>query len=145
MNEFEVGGHKYRSGTMDARKQFHVMRRLATVLDALRDMPKKHKIEALVDTPEADAGDQDSLLSAVAPLAKAIGSMSDEDVDYVFEACLGIVQRQDGNAWQKVWNTQSKVVQYSDIDMAAMLQITWHVLQGSFAAFFRALPQELTV
>jgi hypothetical protein len=128
-SEFEVGGKTYRCDNMDARKQFHVMRRLAGVLDALKEIPK--------------GGDGDGMLAAIAPIAKAIASMSDEDCDYVLDACLNICQRQEGPGWAKIWNAQAKRSMFDDVNMAIMLQIAVKVLQDSFAAFFPALPSVL--
>jgi len=142
MAEFQIGDHTYRSGQMDARMQFHVMRRLATVLDALKDMPRpaapKDGEDAVVEKTEAD------WLEAIAPLAKAIGRMPEDDVDYVLDSCMSICERQSGNGWAKIWNMQVKRSMFSDIDMAVTLQITLRVLQESFAGFFRGLPSSLS-
>ena len=60
MTEFEINGVTYRAATMDARRQFHVARRLSSVLSPSADALGKV------------APDADSKTNSVAAINKAI-------------------------------------------------------------------------
>lgn len=120
MNDIvEVGGHKYRIGRMDARKQFHVARRLSPLLAGMGGLGDK------------SAG----FAAALAPLTEALSSMSDEDVDYVLDACLGVCHRlqQDGRPAPVM--TRSGLM-FDDIDMAQMIQLAVKVIKENLGGFF---------
>lgn len=142
MREFEVGGHKYTAGKLDAFKQFHVARRLAGVIPALGEAIPALKI-ALLD---AQGKDQDEaaigFLGALGPLTEVIASMKDEDADYVLNECLSACKREvkDGT-WAPV--RSNGVLMYEDIELAEMLQIAWEVLQENLASFMGALPSTI--
>lgn len=124
MAEFEVNGALYRAGKMDAFRQFHVARRLAPVVGSLGSLSQaaRNPVEAL------------------APVAQAIAGLSDADCEYVLGTCLGVVQRQQGNAWANIWNASAKRPMFEDIDLPAMLQIAMHVLQDTLGGFFLVPP-----
>jgi hypothetical protein len=115
----EVGGHKYRIGRIDARKQFHVARRLAPLLAGMGGLANK------------SAG----FAAVLAPITEALSSMSDEDVDYVLDACLGVCQRlqQDGRPAPVM--TRSGLM-FEDIDMGQMIQLAVKVIQENLGGFF---------
>lgn len=129
MAEFEIKGVKYRSGVMDLTIQFHVVRRLGPLLDSFRDM--------------LDSKFDDGILAIASSLAK----MSDADTEYVINACMSVVQREQsgGTGWAKVWSTQAKRAMFDDIDMPAMLQIIFAVLGGAIVPFLGALPSNSKV
>ncbi|WP_368733775.1 phage tail assembly chaperone, partial [Citrobacter koseri] len=66
MAEFEVDGQTYRSGRMNARTQFHVLRRMAPLLGPLQSL----------------AANQGGA-NALPVFADAIGGLSDEATDYI--------------------------------------------------------------
>lgn len=119
MNEFEVDGHTYRSKKMNARTQFHVMRRMAPILAPLQAVA---------------SGDMSGSLVA---LAEAIGSLSDEASDYVLDRCLEVVERKQGEGgWAKV-KLDGGPAMFADIDLMALLQIAANVLRDNYAALFQ--------
>jgi len=124
MAEFPIKGIKYRSGTMDAMTQFHVVRRLETILGSFRNM--------------LDSKLEDGLTV----IAEAVSKMSDADTEYVIGACMAIVQREQPGAtgWAKVWSTEAKRPMFTDIDMATMLQIVIAVIGDAIVPFSDALP-----
>lgn len=130
MIEFEIGGNNYRAEKLDAFKQLHVSRKLAGVV------PKV--LPALFAATHAK-DDLTSLLSSFEPAAEALAAMPEADVDFVFHTCLTVVQRQQGNAWAKVWNASAKVLQFSDVDMSTMSQIVFKVLGDSLGNFIQGL------
>lgn len=117
MVEFQVEGLTYRTtGKLDARTQFHVARRLAPVLVAM--------------------GGEDMIAS----VAIALGKMTDADADYVLDACLAKVQRQQGTAWASVAAPQGQIM-FADMDMGALAQMVMAVLkEANLPGFFPTSP-----
>lgn len=118
--EFEIGGNTYRGGKMDTFKQFHVSRRLVPILGNV----------AGAVTGEVSFED------LVQPLMHGIASMTDADCDFILEACLKVVQRQQGNAWSPIYAGANQALMFDDIDMSAMLQIASKVIQDNLSGFF---------
>lgn len=125
MNQFEVNGQTYRSSKMNARTQFHVLRRVAPAVAQL----------TAFSTGEGGA-------AALPALVDAISKLSDEATDYVLDQCLAVVERRQGEAggWQKVLPAGLSIaqgrLQFADIDMMAMLQIVSYVLRDNYQALF---------
>ncbi|NTG86206.1 hypothetical protein G6L15_08610 [Agrobacterium rhizogenes] len=126
MAEFEINGIKYRSGTMDAMTQFHVVRRLGPIFDDLKGL-LDHKV------------DEGFMI-----VAQAISKISDADVEYVIAACMAVVQREQagGTGWANAWSIQAKRPMFDDIDMTVMLRIVFAVIEGAIVPFFGALPSK---
>jgi hypothetical protein len=119
MNDIvEIGGQKYRIGRIDARKQFHVARRLAPLLAGMSGLTKGGGFDALVG-----------------PLTAAISGMSDEDVDYVLDACLGVCQRIQPNGQGAPVIARSGGMMFEDIDMGQMVQLAVKVIQENLGGF----------
>lgn len=114
--EFEVSGNAYRSSKLGAKQQFHLARRLAPVISGLKGQTDDSR---LFET-----------------IADSIAGMSDENCDYILDTCLGVVQRQQGNAWARVFNERSHTLQFEDIDMGGMLTIARYVLEENLGGFF---------
>lgn len=130
MSEIKVGDHLYRIGRLDARKQFHVARRLAPVLAGLSGSAGKTS---------------GGLVAQLMPIADALSKMADEDVDYVLDTCLAVCQRaQQGGQYAAVTVANGGLM-FQDIDMAQMIKLTVAVIQGNMAGFFDAAPADLPV
>lgn len=123
VTETKVGDHFYRIGTMDARKQFHVARRLAPVLAGLSESAGK-----------SGGG----LAKQIMPIAEALSKMSDEDVDYVLDTCLAVCQRAQGGGQFASVCASNGGLMFQDIDMPQMIQLTVAVIQGNMSGFFGA-------
>jgi hypothetical protein len=123
--EFEIDGHIYTVGKISTRIQFHIARRMATVLARVASVEMK------------DAS------SALPIIASAIGELSDADADFViFEALKCVSRKQEkGLGWGPV--SSGAELMYSDINMVAMLKLVWEALSYNMKDFFSALPQEL--
>ncbi|HET6804876.1 MAG TPA: hypothetical protein VFH59_05465 [Frateuria sp.] len=121
MSEFEINGQQYRAAKLDAFKQFHVSRRLAPVLSGL------------AGTVEDGAADFSAFLQ---PIAEAVARMSDADCDFILDACLASVQRQQGTSWSFIYAGAKQALMFDDIDMAVMLQIAAKVIQENLGGFF---------
>ncbi|SAL25717.1 phage tail assembly chaperone [Caballeronia telluris] len=120
----EISGQQYRIGRLDAKRQFHVARRLAPLLAGLGGALK---------------GEAKGFAEMVSPIAEALAKMSDEDTDYVLDTCLLVVQRQSGQGWQSVMVKNGGLL-FQDIDLPAMLQLTVAVIQQNLGSFFPAGP-----
>ncbi len=134
MSEFQVGGHTYRTGKMNAKRQMHVMRRLAPVMPNLAGLATTFAGRDPASVTLMD------LSPALAPIANVISRMSDDDCEYVLDACLSVVQRQQMDAWAPVWNQATGASMFADVELPAMLQIASRVLQENFAGFLGGLP-----
>jgi len=122
--EITIKDRKYRAGRMDARRQFHVVRRLTPLISGLTDLA------ALKADP----------MAALGPIAETIADMKDEDADYILDACLSVAERQQAaGGWAKVM--QSGSLMFEDLDMADMLRLAGAVLWENLSGFFDALPK----
>ncbi|VXB25187.1 putative bacteriophage protein [Burkholderia sp. 8Y] len=124
----DINGQSYRIGRLDAKKQFHVARRLAPLLAGLGGALK---------------GKAQGFAELVSPIADALAKMSDEDTDYVLDTCLSVVARQQGDGWQNVMVKGGGLV-FQDIDLPAMLQLTVAVVQQNLGSFFPGGPSTST-
>lgn len=139
--ELTIGTERYRVDKMDAIKQFHLSRKIGGVLFALggvaaslRNLPKTE--DGKLDVTE------DKAISAMGPVAQALGSMSEEDSNYVLSLCLGAVSRAQGSGWARVLapGPQLKLM-FNDIDLGVMMQLALAVIQENLGNFFPGLPE----
>lgn len=126
--DFDVNGRTYRAGTIDARTQFHIVRRLGPVLSEL--------------VPVVQAGNMDGL-AALPALAGALAKISDADADYCLFGLLKAVSRKQdqGLGWGPVCSGTTLL--YDDITMPLMLQLAWQAFQQNLSSFFAAFPSAL--
>ncbi|MGX6999912.1 phage tail assembly chaperone [Caballeronia sp. KNU42] len=117
----DIGGHLYRVGHMDVRKQFHVARRIGPAMLGFLggSMLKGAKLSDMIG-----------------PVVDALSKMSDEDSDYVLDQCLAVVTRaQNGGEWARVI-APSGGLMFQDIDLAQMLKLAQAVLKENLRGFF---------
>ncbi len=124
--EFELEGRNYRANKIDARTQFHIVRRLAPVLGEI-----------------APALQGKGGLDALPPLANAVAKLTDSDADYVIFGLLkAVVRKQDqGLGWGPV--ATGEQLMYDDITMPLMLKLAWQSFSFNMSGFFAALPSDL--
>lgn len=125
--ELELDGHTYRVGKLDARAQFHIVRRLAPVLGEL--------------APALQGGKGG--LDALPPIATAVAKLSDVDADYCIFGLLKVVSRKQPNGlgWGPV--STENLLMYDDIGMTQMLKLAWEALAFNMSGFFAVLPSDL--
>lgn len=133
MVEFEIAGQAYRADKLNAFQQLHVARRIAPVMGAAITPELIASFKSAASEPEGTAALDG--LSLFEPLAKAFGAMSDADVEFITKTCLGAVSRQQGPGWQRVM-TASGQLMFQDLELPAMLQITWKVIEDNLKGFF---------
>lgn len=135
MAEFEVGGVKYRSRKMDARRQFHVARKLTPAV-----APLMHSLGPLLSI-SAGSASPDGIVDALMPLAEAIAAMPADDCDFILDECLSVVEREQsgGTGWAPIFVRDAKRMMFDDIQMPQMLAIATRVIQENVGSFSDAL------
>lgn len=138
MSTVELDGIAYRTvAKMPAFEQFHVMRRLAPVLAVLG-------VNAALLLPtqrreEAKKEDVLSFLQLLGPLAEVIAKLSNEDADYVLNACMSKFERRvSENQWQKIMPSPGQFM-FDDIDMRVMLRLMSAAIEENLGDFLRGL------
>ncbi|WP_257824718.1 phage tail assembly chaperone [Burkholderia glumae] len=132
--EIEIGGQRYQLGRMSAMQQFHVSRRIATVLPPL--------IRTYLDMATSDkpmTKNLKLLATSIEPVMEALSQLKDEDAEYVIGACMRVVERHHGDGWARVWSPTQNVCMFDDIDMGAMLTLTGYVIMENLGPFIQGL------
>ncbi|WP_211243389.1 phage tail assembly chaperone [Chitiniphilus eburneus] len=139
MAEFEINGKQYRSGKLDALKQFHVSRRVAPILPTL--LPIFLKLaETHRASGSAPAASAIEIVAELAgPFADGLAAMSDQDADYIIGTCLSVVSRQQGSAWSPVWSGAQNAMMFDDMDLGVMLPVVVHVIRDNLGNFIQGL------
>lgn len=142
--EFELNGVFYLVRKIDARAQFHIVRRLAPVMGELAGALRGKSVVIPKDSPEYKDAMAKAAMEVVPPIAEAIGKLSDSDADYVIFGLLKAVQRKQPNGlgYGPVC-TDTMQLMYDDIDMPTMLKLAWKSLSFNMSGFFAALPSDL--
>ena len=128
MIEFEINGVQYRAQAMDARRQFHVARRLSAVLAPSADAIGKSKDDKSV---------KGGIIAALDGFFEALSTLPDDQLDYVIDACLDTVSRKDGTQWSPI--RRGGAMMY-DLDLYTQGAIVYHVVKGALDGFFASLP-----
>ena len=136
MNTTEIDGVTYRIGKLNAIQQFHIARRMAPVLAVLGE--SVGALVSLLPKPGQQVGDTelpDGVIPALASAAEVMAQMSDADSEYVIYTCLGVVARKQGEVYAPILGPQRQFM-FSDIEMPAMLQLTFAVVKDNLGSFF---------
>lgn len=140
MIEFDINGIKYRSNGMNARKQFHVARRIAAVFKVSEETAENFK-----RATEKGAGDENArsvaIIAAINGFFDALAEQSDDTLDYVIDACLDTVSRKSGRSWTAL---RSDGVQMYDLSLYETGYIVFKVIEDNLSGFFDSLPTELS-
>lgn len=132
--DFTIGEKQFRSGKLDAMKQFHVSRRIAPIIPTLVPIFVK------VAKDGGSTGDIEGIAELLGPFAEGIASLSDESSEYVISTCLSVVRRQTGaNQWAFVWNQQGNTCMFDDMDIGDIIQIVVKVISESLGPFIQGL------
>lgn len=126
----EVGGINYHVGKLNPMTQFHITRRLAPLLATLgMSMVRLKEL--------AKAADKEDFVELIGPLSGVVAAMSDEDSSYIINTCLSVVTREDKGGFAPI-QVEGRLM-YEDIDMIAMLRLTFEVLRHNLAGFMPGL------
>jgi len=130
--QITVAGVNYRVGAMDARKQFHVARRLAPVFAELAPVLKE--MLSLDKEEESDEQTFKVFELAAGPLANAIAEMSDADADYVLDNCLKVCFIQQGQVWAPLTAPNGALM--FPMQMPHMMELVMQVIKENLGDFF---------
>ena len=119
--EVKVGEHTYIIGKLNARHQFDLVRRLGG--------NSWYFEMALTDEH------QDGARWIGAILTGAMSYMSQADSDFVMDTSLSVVRRKVGNGSTAILTAPGRL-QFEDIDLDAMLELSDRSLQVSLGPFF---------
>ena len=126
---------EYRTGKLSAFEQLHVARRLAPALANL--------FTVFSTAPTMGEGEsiEDTILSlATGPLADTFSKMSDEDVDYIVNTCLGVCERQQEKGWAKIM--RSGTLMFHNLELDELLGLTFTVIQENLGRYFPSSQPE---
>lgn len=129
MSQFTCGKHNYKAGVIDARAQFHIVRRLAPFFSAF----------AGADVKFSKNMKPEDFVKAVPVLANALASMSDADADYVLFGLMACVVREQeqGLGWAPV--SKGTNLMFHDISMPEMVTLAGRALAANLGDFFGVL------
>lgn len=137
-NMFEIDGQTYRTCTISARAQFHIVRRLSPVLGKVAPMVQD------ITAMDSAGGDPVEIgMKALPAMADAIANLSDADADYILLGLLRAVSKKQPNGigWSPI--VVGDNIMFDDMTMPQMLQIAWQTFNHNMSGFFSALPSDL--
>jgi hypothetical protein len=133
MEELELEGMWYRTGKLDAFKQFHLFRKLMPLFSGMGETAATQ-----VSRAAAAAGAPDAVVrwSSFGPVAQAIADMSQQDSEFIIKTCLAVCTRKNPvGQWVRL-ATPAGELMFEDIDLGIMLQLSFAVIQDNLAPFF---------
>lgn len=145
MAEFTVNGRQYRSGMMPARTQFHVMRRMAPILPTMQSaITASMRVKAAQDAGQPIPADaQEAAVTAGLDFIAAIGTLSDENANYILDQCLAVVQVNQTEFSGKWSPLRGPGGQMFDLDMMSEMEIVKEVVQDNYGPFFQGVIARL--
>ena len=132
--EFEMDGHWYRIGRLNAFEQFHVSRKISPLIPPL--IPVFMQMAKSQGTTDVAA-----LSSLFQPFAEGFASLSDESAEYVISTCLKSVRRKnERDEWVPIWSQGGKAVMFDDLNnLSVMLRLVLRVIKDSLGDFLTGL------
>lgn len=119
--DFVINGVNYKASKLPAIKQFHIVRRVAPLLAGMTDKDK-----------------------AIEGIMNGIGSLKDEDANYILFGLLSCVEREQlGHGWAKVCTGES--LMFQDIDLGVMFQIATKAFQENYGGFLGEMGSALNL
>lgn len=138
MNDFEIGGRKFKIGKLNTFKQFHIVRRVAPILaEMMPIMSQLQKdLKGSAHLSEEEKFEQNAMLFA--PVLTGLSKLSDADSEFVLLGLLSCVEVQIGAGWTKCATDNMLMVQ--DLELPVMLQIGGRAFAANLSNFFDVLP-----
>lgn len=132
---FEINGRRYRARSLNAFQQLHIARRIAPLLVDAQSAFRNATLDAPSDVPDMDG--LDLFAEKLKPLFEALAKMPDNEVEYIFALCLGVVSRLEaGDRYMPIWNAAARGPQFEDITLPEMFQIAYKVIEANLGDFF---------
>lgn len=133
IREVAIGENVFVIGQLPPKTAFHIARRLAPFIGALRKL-----LPYALSERRFDAEQLEDIVDIVEPVAGILAEMRDEEANYILDHCLGVVQVRlpegRGLAPLMVGGT----LMYENLSMPTMVRLTWEVIQANLAGFMPA-------
>jgi len=138
--ELRINDIDYRTGKLDAFRQFHLFRKLMPLFSGMGETAATQIARAAA---AAGAPDEVVQWSSLGPIAQAVSEMSQADSEFIIKTCLAVCTRKNPTGqWVRVTAPNGELM-FEDIDLMGMLQLTFAVIQGNLGGFFPArLPND---
>lgn len=133
---FEVGGVTYQATKMNVWDQLAIGRRLTPALKAIFTPDIFGTALAAAKEGEGLNFSAVDLGKFIPAMADAFYSLTDDDLQRIIRTCCKVVQRQGtSGVWSGIMNAQGGL-QYEDIELLQLLQISWKVIEAKLGSFF---------
>jgi len=131
---------KFTYGKMSARKQFHVIRRLAP---AIADFAPLFKL-ITKDVKSMESEDREDLgIKAIETLGVGLSKLKDEDADFIIDSFLDITSIDLGQGTGFAPLRTNGVLMYHDLTMQDELKIVFGGIKANFQDFIPAIRSAL--
>jgi hypothetical protein len=134
MTETTIDGAIYAIGTLSAKKQIHVAKRLTPFLAAI--------LPHVAELRDSKLSVMERIQLVFPDLAGMISKLSDEDSDFVIDTCLSVVKLKQETGWANLMNSAGGY--QFPLTALAMLQLTAEVVQENLAGFFPTASPEVS-
>ena len=131
-----INGFKYQFTKLNARKQFHILRRLTPVLQDLAPLIKSLNKK---DAEQTELG-----LEVVQHIGIALGKLTDADADFILDNLLDSVSRDNGQGLGFSPVRANGVQMFQDIDMPTELTLAFHAIKANYTDFIPAIRSILS-
>jgi hypothetical protein len=148
VNEFEIGGRKFKCLKVNARKQYHIVRRIGPILGDLLPVMQKFagKAKSIAEFNVVLSGlTEDEKLTKLAefagPIMTGLSKLNDADADYVLDGLLEAIEMQQATGnWIRVIQGTPSMLMVQDLEFPVMMQLAGKAFAHNMASFFTALP-----
>jgi len=135
--ELQINDIWYRSGKLTAFQQFHLFRKLMPLFSGMGETAAANIVK---QASQVGAPDDVVRWAALGPLAQAVSEMSQQDSEFIVRTCLSVCTRKNpAGQWSRV-TAPSGDLMFEDIDLMAMMQLTFAVIQDNLGTFFPGRP-----
>lgn len=135
MNQIiESDGGRYQLGRLDARRQFHVVRRILPVISKAGVGNMSLGLSS-IDQDIATALASDVVISG-------ISLMPDVDIDYIIDTCLSVCKKDQNGHWADVKSGPTIMFPEVSSSMSLMLKLVIGTIQFNLDGFFPSAPLE---
>jgi hypothetical protein len=124
----EINGKEFQIGRLSPMNNFHVLRRLQPVVDALQSFASRE--------PEDVSPNEEH-----SAIMNAFGKMSEEDVNYIFNRCLSVVRMKAGlnDTYSNIWANGQLMFQ-KEVTPLMMMRLVMEVVQHNAGDFSEDPP-----
>jgi hypothetical protein len=139
-----IGDTEYQIHAISAMKQFHIARRLAPVIarlfpllnisGALGAMFEDGEEGLPALTTERRQEIFRDIIAGLPDLAESFAHLSDEDSEYIINACLDACWRKQDTGWARV--RSQGVMMFNDIKLPAMMKLAFEAIRKNMGGFF---------